>query len=130
MSDTLYDTRYFLTVYTAKEATLKRKLLKELESHRPRYVSAMTIYEVYRVSLEVEGRDVAKIRKTTIERDFEIIYVDSDIAMEAAEMKVAQGRDFPLADAIISATAILRGLTCFTDDEHIKALSGLKTRWV
>jgi len=130
MSDTLYDTRYFLTVYTAKEATLKRKLLKELESHRPRYVSAMTIYEVYRVSLEVEGRDVAKIRKTTIERDFEIIYVDSDIAMEAAEIKVAQGRDFPLADAIISATAILRGLTCFTDDEHIKALSGLKTRWV
>jgi len=129
MSDTLYDTRYFLTVYTAKEATLKRKLLKELESHRPRYVSAMTIYEVYRVSLEVEGRDVAKIRKTTIERDFEIIYVDSDIAMEAAEIKVAQGRDFPLADAIISATAILRGLTCFTDDEHIKALSGLKTRW-
>jgi len=130
MSDTLYDTRYFLTVYTAKEATLKRKLLKELESHRPRYVSAMTIYEVYRVSLEVEGRDVAKMRKTTIERDFEIVYVDSDIAVEAAEIKVAQGRDFPLADAIISATAILRGLTCFTDDEHIKALSSLRTRWV
>lgn len=130
MSDTLYDTRYFLAVYTAKEATLKRKLLKELESHRPRYASAMTIYEVYRVSLEVEGRDIAKMRKTTIEKDFEIVYVDSDIAVEAAEIKVAQGRNFPLADAIISATAILRGLVCFTDDEHIKALSGLRTRWV
>jgi len=130
MSDTLYDTRYFLAVYTTKEAALKRKLLKELEFRRPRYVSAMTIYEVYRVSLEVEGRDVAKMRKTTIERDFEIVYVDSDIAVKAAEIKVAQGRAFPLADAIISATAILRGLTCFTDDEHIKALSGLRTRWV
>jgi predicted nucleic acid-binding protein len=89
----------------------------------------MTIHEVYRVSLEEEGREVARMRKRAIERDFEIIDVDSDIASEAAEIKVAQGRDFPLADAIIGATARVHKLTCFTDDGHIKAL-GIKTRWI
>jgi predicted nucleic acid-binding protein len=129
MSDILYDTRFFLRVYTAKEPPLRRRLVSELEKRGRRYASAITIHEVYRVSLEEEGRDVAKMRKATIERDFEIIDVDSDIAGESAEIKVAQGRDFPLADAIIGATAILRKLTCLTDDEHIKRLK-VKTRWI
>jgi predicted nucleic acid-binding protein len=130
MSDTLYDTRYFIVLYTAKEPTLQRRLLKELESKRPRYASAITIHEVYRISLEVEGREVAKMRKTAIERDFGIIDVDSDVAAEAAEVKATQSRDFPLADAIIVATARLRGLNCFTDDEHMKTINSLRTRWV
>jgi len=129
MPDTVYDTRYFLALYTAKDPPLKRRLLAELEKRRRRYASAITILEVYRVSLEEEGREVAKMRKAAVERDFEIIDVDSDIAAEAAEVKVAQGRDFPLADAIIGATAILRELICFTDDEHIRALK-VKTRWI
>ena len=129
MSDILYDTRFFLRLYTAKELSLRRRLVSELDRQRRRYTSAITIHEVYRVSLEEEGRDVAKMRKATIERDFEIVDVDSDIAAEAAEIKVAQGRNFPLADAIIGATAILRKLTCLTDDEHIKRLK-VKTRWV
>ena len=129
MPDILYDTRYFLALYTAKEPPLRRRLLAELEKTRRRHTSAIAIHEVYRVSLEEEGRQVAKMRKATMERDFEIIDVDSDIAAEAAEVKVAQGRDFPLADAIIGATAVLRKLTCVTDDEHIKALK-VKTRWI
>jgi predicted nucleic acid-binding protein len=129
MSDILYDTRFFLRLYTAKELSPRRRLVSELDRQRRRYTSAITIHEVYRVSLEEEGRDVAKMRKATIERDFKIIDVDSDIAAEAAEIKVAQGRNFPLADAIIGATAILRKLTCLTDDEHIKRLK-VKTRWV
>jgi predicted nucleic acid-binding protein len=92
-------------------------------------VSAITIHEVYRISLEGEGREVAKVRKSAIERDFHILNVDSDIAAESAEIKVAQGRDFPLADAIIGATAKIRKLVCFTDDEHIRKIGGLKTRW-
>jgi predicted nucleic acid-binding protein len=129
MPDILYDTRFFLRLYTAKELSIRRRLISELERRRRRYTSAITIHEVYRVSLEKEGRDVARMRKSTIERDFEIVDVDSDIAAEAAEIKVAQGRDFPLADAIIGATALLRRLTCLTDDEHIKRLE-IKTRWV
>jgi predicted nucleic acid-binding protein len=129
MPDILYDTRFFLRLYTAKELSIRSRLISELERRRRRYTSAITIHEVYRVSLEKEGRDVARMRKSTIERDFEIVDVDSDIAAEAAEIKVAQGRDFPLADAIIGATALVRRLTCLTDDEHIKRLE-IKTRWV
>ena len=92
-------------------------------------MSAITIHEVYRVSLEVEGREIAKVRKSAIERDFDILNVDSDIAAISAEIKVDQGRDFPLADAIIGATAKIHKLVCFTDDHHIKKISGLRTRW-
>lgn len=130
MSETLYDTRFFLSVYAAKGTELKRKLKAELETRKRRYASPITILEVYRITLQREGREVAKIRKAAIERDFELIDVNSDIAAEAAEIKVAQGRDFPLADAIIGATALLRKLVCFTDDEHIKAVPSIKTRWM
>jgi predicted nucleic acid-binding protein len=129
MPEILYDTRFFLEVYTAKEPGLKRRLEADLRRAGRRYTSAITIHEIYRVSLQNEGRETAKIRKLAIERDFQVISIDSDIAAEAAEIKVAQGAGFPLADAIIAATAILRRLTCFTDDEHIRAVPRVRTRW-
>jgi predicted nucleic acid-binding protein len=129
MPDTLYDTRFFLAAYAAEKGS-GLKVKSELQTRRRRYVSAITIHEVYRISLEGEGRDVAKIRKASIERDFEIINVDSEIAAQSAEIKVSQGRDFPIADAIIAATAKLRRLVCFTDDPHIKSIDSLKTRWL
>jgi len=128
MPDTLYDTRFFLAAYSA-ERKLKPQVRSELQARKHRYASAITIHEVYRISLDGEGRDVAKMRKSAIERDFEIIDVDSDIAAESAEIKVSQSRDFPIADAIIAATAKLKRLICFTDDNHIKSIDTLKTRW-
>ena len=130
MPDTLYDTRFFLAKYAAKEQSVRRKLQAELDADKPRYASAITIHEVYRIALETEGREVAKMRKAAIQRDFQIIDVDADIASEAAEIKVAHARDFPLADAIIAATARIRKLACFTDDHHIRTLSDIKTRWI
>ncbi len=127
MPDTLYDTR-FLATYSAERGP-KSKIRSELQTRTRRYVSAITIHEIYRISLDGEGRDVAKIRKSAIERDFELINVDSDIAAESAEIKVSQGRDFPIADAIITASAKLKKLVCFTDDDHMKSITGLKTRW-
>jgi len=128
MPDTLYDTRFFLAAY-AGEGDPNQRLKFELQSRRRRYVSAITIHEVYRISLEDEGREVARIRKASIERDFEIVNIDSNVAAESAEIKVTQGRGFPIADAIISATAKLMKLVCFTDDPHIKSIPALKTRW-
>lgn len=130
MPETLYDTRFFIYLLTAKDATIARRLKSELDTRKRRYVSAVTIHEVYRLSLQDEGRDVARIRRSSIERDFQVIDVNSDIAVEAAEIKVAQGSDFPLADAIIGATAIHRRLECFTDDDHLKKLEKVKKRWI
>jgi predicted nucleic acid-binding protein len=128
MPDTLYDTRFFLAAYAADRGP-RSKVRLELQTHKRRYTSAITIQEVYRISLVGEGREVAKVRKSAIERDFQIIDVDSDIAAQSAEIKVSQGRDFPIADAIIAATAKLKKLVCFTDDDHIKSIAALKTRW-
>jgi len=128
MPDTLYDTRFFLAAY-ALERGLRLRVRSELQARKRRFVSAITIHEVYRISLEGEGRDVAKMRKSAIGRDFEIIDVGSDIAAESAEIKVSQGRDFPIADAIIAATAKLKRLVCVTDDAYIKSIATLKTRW-
>lgn len=128
MPDTLYDTRFFLAAY-ALERGLRLRVRSELQARKRRFVSAITIHEVYRISLEGEDRDVAKMRRSAIGRDFEIIDVGSDIASESAEIKVSQGRDFPIADAIIAATAKLKRLVCVTDDAHIKSIATLKTRW-
>lgn len=128
MPDTIYDTRFFLAAY-AKEPSLRQRLRSELQARKRRFVSVITIHEIYRITLEQEGREVARIRRAAIERDFEIVDVNSEIAAESAEIKVAQGRDFPLADAIIGATARLLKLVCFTDDEHIKSLHAIRTRW-
>jgi predicted nucleic acid-binding protein len=130
MPETLYDTRFLIEAYFTKDLKVKKRLKTELEERKIRFVSAITIYEVYRLSLKNEGRTVAKIRRATIERDFRIIDIDSSIASQAAEIKAAQGRDYPLADALIAATAVLLKLTCFTDDPHIKQVPDVKTRWV
>lgn len=126
MSDTLYDTRFFLAAYTADYPL--SKVRSELQTRRRRYVSAITIHEVYRITLESEGRDVAKMRISAIERDFEVVDVNSEIAVESAEIKSSKGGDFPIADAIIAATAKLNKLECFTDDDHIRSIA-TKTRW-
>jgi len=130
MSETLYDTRFLVEAYFTKDLEAKKGLKIELEDHKLRFISAITIYEVYRLSLKNEGRTVAKIRRAAIERDFEVIDIDSNVAAQAAEIKTAQGRDYPLADALIAATAVLRKLTCFTDDPHIRRTPNVKTRWI
>lgn len=56
MPDTLYDTRFFLAAYAADRGP-KLKIRSELQTRKRRYVSAITIHEVYRISLEGEGRD-------------------------------------------------------------------------
>ena len=94
MPETLYDTMYFVSVYSAKETDLKAKLKHELETGERRYVSAITVHEVYRLSLQDESREIAETRKAAIERDFKVIDVDSEIAAEAARIKGGARKHF------------------------------------
>ncbi len=129
MIRTLYDTCYFMRLYSAKQPYLQSRLRMEPESRQGKCVSAITVYEVYRLSLQYESREIAEARKAAIERDFQVINVDSEIAAEAARIKELHGEDFPLADAIIGATASLHRMECVTNDNHIKLL-GPMTRWL
>ena len=88
-------------------------------------MSSITIYEIYKISLENEGKDVAKLRTDTIEKEFEIIDVDSEIAKEGA--KISSKLRIPMADSLIMATAKMRRLPCVTDDPHY---TEVKRVWV
>jgi toxin FitB len=81
-----------------------------------RFVSSITIYEIYKLSLENEGKDVAKLRTGIIENEFEIIDVDSEIAKEGARLN--SKLRIPMADSLIMATAKRHRLPCVTDDPH------------
>ena|SRR5579875_218755 len=122
----LFETRYFLERLTTKDPEQLGKLRSLLyKSGGRRLVSVITIYEVYKISLEEEGRDVAKIRVDAIEREYEVVGIDPETAREGARLS-AKLR-IPMADSLIMATAKKLQVACVTDDPHY---SEVKTVWV
>ncbi|MDG6990666.1 MAG: PIN domain-containing protein [Nitrososphaerota archaeon] len=120
-----FDTRYFWAVLTAKdrEATIKLKAL--FDRSKPAYTSSVCLFEVYKLTLASEGKDVAELRTATIERDFQVVAVDAEIAREGAVL--AHRLQVPMADAMIMATAKRLHLACVTDDPHF---TEVKRVWV
>ncbi len=112
----LFETRYFWAVFTSRSDETTKKLKGILDRARTPYASSITVYEIYKQTLASEDKSVAKLRVGTINRDFEIVDVDSQIAEEGAEM--SHRLRIPMADALIMATAKRLDLPCVTDDPH------------
>jgi predicted nucleic acid-binding protein len=121
----LFDTRYFWAVFASKDGETTRKLRGLFDRSRSAYTSAISIYEVYKLTLASEGKAVADLRAATIERDFRVVEVDSEIAREGAAIGRRLG--VPMADALIMATAKQLRLPCVTDDPHF---TEVKRVWV
>ncbi len=79
-------------------------------------MSSITIYEIFKLSMEKEGRDVADLRASIIESEFDVVSVESEIAREGARFS-AKLR-IPMCDALIMATAKKLQVACVTDDPH------------
>ncbi|MDG6931751.1 MAG: PIN domain-containing protein [Nitrososphaerota archaeon] len=124
----LFDTRFFISLYHSKDAKQRRDLIEIAQASSQKWVSAITVYEVYVVSQELEGREVAKMRVDLLIKDFKVKPVDAQIARVAAELN--HDRKVPMADAIIAATAKVISTVCITDDPHFKELEGIKTKWI
>ncbi len=88
-------------------------------------MSSISIYEVYRLSLTEEGRDVAELRASTITKEFTAVDVSPEIAKEGARM--SHETKVPMADALIMATAKQLHVPCVTDDPHFSAM---KPIWI
>ena len=88
----------------------------------------MTIHEVYRIDLEREGREVARLRSETIHRDFDVVDMDYETAIRSAELR--SRHRIPMADSVIAATAQIRGCPVVSDDPHFQKIEGIKTRWI
>jgi predicted nucleic acid-binding protein len=87
----------------------------------------VTIHEVYRIDLEREGREVARLRCETIRRDFDVVEVGYDEAVMSAELR--SRHRVPMADSVIAATAQKHECPVVSDDPHFRGMDGLKTRW-
>jgi len=124
----LYGTRFFFEHYYSGDEETLRRTRAELRRRDRKYVSSVTIHEVYKLTLEREGREVAKLRVSLIEKDFEVVPVDAELAKLSAELR--HKYRVPMADSIIAATAKLLNLTCVTDDPHIQQMREIRTRWI
>ena len=63
----LFDTRFFFEHYYSGDQTILRKTRALLATTtRAKYVSVVTVHELYRLALDKEGRDVAELRTTLI----------------------------------------------------------------
>ncbi len=103
-------------MFTEKNGATIAKLKSLYEANRTRYVSTLTLYEVYKLTLAHEGRAVASLRIASIRREFKNVDVNPEIAIRGAE--ISHKLKVPMADALIMATSNYLRVKCVTDDPH------------
>lgn len=124
----VYDTRFIAAIYHPRDEDEKGRIRRELTGTLSRYVSSVTVYELYKLTIQVEDKQTAELRAALLRDDFRIVNVDWGIA-KAAGLLWNKYR-VPMADAIIAATAMHLKATCVTNDPHLEEMKELKTRWV
>src|SRR3989441_3644678 len=128
MSRTTYDTRFFVEHYYSIDPTVVKSTTEEIRKEKKKTISSIVIHEVYKLTLQKEGRQAAKLRTELMSKDFGIMTVNRELAVVSAEIR--QEYRIPMADSIIAATAILQKAMCVTDDPHISTIRKVKTRWI
>ena len=128
MSRTTYDTRFFVEHYYSRDRMVVKSTTEEIRQEKNKTISSIVIHEVYRLTLQKEGRQAAKLRTELMSKDFGILTVSRELAVVSAEIR--QEHRIPMADSIIAATAIFLKAVCITDDPHISAIREVKTRWI
>jgi len=128
MPKLVYDTRFFVEYfYSANNVALERAKGLIAKS-KERYVSTLTIHEIYVLSLKKEGKETARIRLQVILDLFRVADVNSDVAVLAAELR--NKYKIPMADGVIAATCKWLDAGCVTDDPHFTMLTEIKTLWI
>ena len=127
MNKAVYDTRFFMEYYNSKDSALLEKIRKE-KYRREKYVSAIVIHELYKLSLANEGRETAKLKVAFLKQEFKIIPVDNQIAEISAELR--QKYKLSMGDSMIAATALSLNAVCFSDDPHFSQIKEIKTVWI
>ncbi len=127
MSKFVYDTRFFTTSLYSRDINVQTKAKNFVTTYKERYVSTVTIHEVYLLTMAKEGREVARLRITAIHDLFPIVDVNEQIALLAAELR--HRYRIPMADGLIAATCQSLDARCITDDPHFTSIKEIKTLW-
>jgi len=127
MRRAVFDTRFLAELYYSKDAATKRKLAKEKRCPE-KFLSAVSVHEIYKLALSLEGRETADLKVALLKSDFEIIAVDEEIAKVSAGLR--QKYKLSMGDSMIAATAIKLKAPCITDDPHFRQIEEIKTSWL
>ena len=128
MKGSSYDTRFLIELFYTSDAETKGRIRSTLLGSKPNFLSTAALSEIYKLTLEREGKDVAEIRANSLSRDFRLVDVDKDIAVLAALIKHKNG--VPFADSLIASTARILGVPCYTDDPHFRGIEGVVAKWI
>jgi len=129
------DTRFYFSYYSPedeKTAIWTKKIVQKASRAEIKLTSSViTISELYSTMGRTLGKDAVKIRIASMRAfHIEFIPVTTEIAQLAGEIALGTP-NVPLADAIISATALTHAEgNVITDDDHFKLLSDLKVKWL
>src|SRR3990170_2834107 len=127
MSKVVYDTRFFVEFYYSKDDNLLPRMREEKK--RPeKYASTVVIHELYKLTLEREGRETAKLRVALLKQEFKVVPVTAEIAEFSAELR--HKYDLSMGDSMIAATASSLKALCVSDDPHFKRVKEIKTTWI
>jgi len=124
----IYDTRFFFEHYYSNDDNILELTREELRAKQQKFISSIVLHEVYKLTLEKDGRKVAELRTKLLEKDFKIIDVDATIARISAQYR--HRYRIPLADSVIAATAKIINAICVTDDQHIRQIKEIKIGWI
>ncbi len=128
MKGSSFDTRFLVELFYSTDENTQSKIRAILLNSKPNILSTAALSEVYKLTLEKEGEDVAEIRANSLGKDFRLVDVDKEIAIQAAIIKHRYG--IPFADSLIASTATVLGVPCYTDDPHFHDISGLNVKWL
>lgn len=121
----LFETRYFWAVFTSKDAETTRKLEEIFERAKTPFASSVSIYEIFKLTIEHDDKAVAELRTRTIANEYTIVDVSAEIAEEGA--RISHRLRVPMADSLIMATSKSLRVPCVTDDPHF---SEVKRVWI
>ena len=128
MKGTSYDTRFLVELFYSSDQRTQNNIRDVLLASRPNFLSSAALSEIYKLTLDKEGKDVAEIRANSLTKDFKLVDVDKHVAVQAAIIKHKHG--VPFADSLIASTARVLGVPCYTDDPHYHAITGLTVKWI
>jgi predicted nucleic acid-binding protein len=127
MPSFLYDTRFLVEYFFSNEHEHQVRAKDFVAKNRTRYVSVMSLHELYFLELASRGRDVARLRLQAVKDVFRVVDVNSEIAIEASELR--HKYRIPMGDSVIAATCRFLGAQCVTDDPHFTQIEEIKTSW-
>ncbi|MEY3481467.1 MAG: hypothetical protein RIQ71_2242 [Verrucomicrobiota bacterium] len=94
-----------------------------IEDEEALLVTAICLYEVFKVVLRERGEDAAFAAVAAMERG-EVIDLDSELAMEAAALGLEENLAF--AGSVVYAAAKKRDATLWTQDVHFRGKPSVK----